>query len=597
MADIYFDEVNGTITGDGSAASPYKYLRMAELQASAGDHIYNAGECHYALNGALNVVYRGGTYKGSVNLKNGSFWQDQSKQHWFQSSTGSWSTLAASGTSYVGTGQLVGAGVLYIDGSLQERVRGNLPVPRTTRFRIRAIMKVATGGSAQIEIKENDGTALWYNFSTASWGSIGPHYVIGDTGGEWREVTTDWLEPRDLTDTGSQIMRVDVVFNAGAESWFQFLDFEFEAAWTQHSGDVYKCPMYAFNSGYAANALWIGGEIRYKAASLAAISAGRFWHEAGVASTQSHVYYQLAAGETSAIFDQDIYAQRLPNFIIDTGAARLVDLTVKNFKNAVTTTTGATITENVRCSDNYMFNFYVSGAGSQTNLRPYAERSYGNQADGGADHPKGFFVASGASGGSMLCIGANSHDIYDDHFQTTGGDLTVIGFLCSGSAIGSGLSLHNDPGSPGDLVARNGTIYHENNTVGGVRDQNGNAGNKLTLSGVAVVCAEGITKAMEYNTGPAAADLTDSDSNNFYNGTADAAYASYVTQLASVEAFDFADLTSFYPNAASPLVGAGANKWWTDGNRPVDADGEPFLDNPDAGGIQSRHSINHPSNL
>ena len=48
--------------------------------------------------------------------------------------------------------------------------------------------------------------------------------------------------------------------------------------------------------------------------------------------------------------------------------------------------------------------------------------------------------------------------------------------------------------------------------------------------------------------------------------------------------------------AGSGLIAAGT-KWWTDGNRPRGADGEPFLDNPDVGGIQSKHSINHPSNL
>ena len=597
MADIYFSESTGTILGDGSAATPYKYLRQAELQATSGDTLINLDTCHYGVDGTLSLTYQGGVFDGSISLKNGDTWMTNDEDHWFQADVAAWVENAH---TYVSSGMLVGAACAYNDGALLGRMRGNIHVPNNARVRLRYIVKNSVGATSRVEVRDV-GSLDYFDFATGTWVASGQtHYNIGSTGGEWVEGVTDWIEARDLTSTDvpSGGMQFDVVTLAGGEVWIQFLGYEFESQWQQHEDDVYRCPLQSIAAAEETYCIWIGEprDLRYKASSLAAIEPGQFWFVRGIAAGSSQLYYRLADGEDTTLFDAPIYAQRRNAMILDSGTNTVQLCDITGFNQCITTTTGTTRTYSVNCYDNYLYNFRVTSTGSQSNYQPTARRTQGNQAAGGSDHPKGFFISDTAAGlGSMYCQGAISEDIYDDHFQTTGGDLTVEGFVCRGSQNGSGLSLHTGA-IAGDLVARHGTIYHEHNTVGAIRDQNDNAGNKLTLQGVVVVCAPGVTNAMEYGTATQAADLTDSTDDNFYNGTANAAYADYFTQLASVAAFGFESTDTLVPGPDSPLLGVGS-KWWT-GARPTSSSGEPYPDfDIDAGGVQSTHGPFHPSNL
>jgi len=599
MAIIYFSESTGTILGDGSSGSPYKYLRMAELQASAGDTIINVDTCLGQPDGSLSLIYNGGVYDGAGNCVEGGIIRYQEEDHWFQSASTNWTE----NTFVYTTGQLVGSACAYNDGVALGRMRTDRVLPRDSRYRQRLIVKTEAGTvNARIEVK-NTITGNYFNFTTQAWQGTLPsaadNYVISDTGGTWEEIVTDLVVVEDSGTTVSDTVRFDAVFPAGKKAWIQFGDVEFESTWRQYSGDIYYTPLPRNAAGNPSRAVWIGSDrsIRYKAASLGVISAGKFWHTVGTSATENHLYYQLAAGEDITVFNNPVYAQRLVNGVTDTSVTSLRNCTFTGFYRGIVTSTGTTTTSNVTCEDNYFLNFTVIGTGSQVNRQPIARRTYGNQAAGGTDHPKGFFVQdTAASTGSMTCYGALSEDIYDDHFQTTGGNLTIHGFTCSGSQNGSGLSLHTENTKNGDLVATNGTIYHENNNVAGVKDQNSNAGNKLTLNGVVVVCSDESYPAMEYGAGTADADLTDSGTNNYHNGTADAGYSPYVTDVTNIAGFGFEDLTNFTPSSTSVLLGQGSKNWA--GGNPTGKNGEPIADfDTDAGGNQSTHSPFHPVNL
>lgn len=621
MADYYVDPLNGDDLAAGSEAAPWQRVRRAVIHASAND-VITVNAPNYAsavrgmvtLNKDITLQAPSGEHmhaSACFSVAEGDEYERLDIDDYFQTyagatpTTGIWTRGAGTASSLDASGQLIGAGCLLLDGtSARQMVRLSFTHVANRPTRMRILVKTATGATFRLVIRGASDT-FGFNTTTGEWesGVINNDYPAATIGTDWYEIVTPFISGLDTT----AFIQLEAVGGTGAVRIQRSL-FGTQAAWSDVAGVKqlsYLRPSAATEFGISTAAVPPSGDAVYPVAPFMQKCTEAEWQESGAAAldiiptvadvgdlvpgsvfydaTAQIVHYMPAVGEDFDSLHLEI--ARGEYSILISSTCTVIRPKAFASQGGIKVSAGApNILEPIE-TQSMILGYQSLGSSTPTFDLPKSRTE--KLATEIKQRGGGFFATETSV---MTVEGGDVYRSGDDGYQCAAGASLKLYGCTSREHAGAAIELINSSGTPSHIIKGFSGKAGLLEAVAFMDQSTGTASVTMDMDNCAfdaIHFQNAITR--NYTVGGAVYCAAA----NAGGASIPAAITNNVNYSASLGFASSSDLT---PEAGSDLVGTGT-KWWTDGNRPVGADGEPFLDNPDVGGIQSKHSIWHPSNL